>query len=82
MATGLKRMRVPEDMEPVLEEATSQPLIVEVRGQAYRISAEKVASVPYTLDNLYGSLPSLRGKNGPEISNDELEAIIKDAGRL
>jgi hypothetical protein len=42
MAAEPKRIRVGDDMEPILEEATNRSLIFEAGGSAYRINAERI----------------------------------------
>ena len=81
MTAEPKRVRVNGEVERLLEEAANQPLIAESEGNAYRIYAERVLPPsPYTIDTVYGSLPSLNGRPGSDISNDELQEMI-DAGK-
>jgi hypothetical protein len=78
MTAEPKRIQVTEDMEPILEAATSQPLILEVRGKSYRVNAQQLVPSPFTAETVFASVPPL--KAGRNTTDDELEAIIKEAG--
>lgn len=81
MAAEPKRIRADHDtkLEPILEEAASQPLIVELNGNAYRINAELVSSSPFSAEAAYASVRTVDGRTGAEVSDEELANIIKDA---
>lgn len=78
MTAEPKRIQVTEDMETILEAAISQPVILEVRGKSYRVNAQKIMLSPFTAETVFASVPPL--KAGRSTTDDELEAIIKEAG--
>ncbi len=82
MTVEQKRIKVDDEgMRLLLEEATIHPLIVEINGAAYRVNTERVLpDSPYTIDNVYASLPPLGRKEGGSVSNEELENMI-EAGK-
>jgi hypothetical protein len=78
MTAEPKRITVGDDIEPILEEATNGPVILEVRGNTYRVNAQKISPSPFTAETVFGSVPPLqRGRN---ITDEELESIISAAG--
>ena len=80
MSAEPKRYKLDDDTraKPLIEEARETPVIVEMNGNAYRVSIEDVASAPFTARSAYASLPPLPG--GKDLSDAELEDIIRQAG--
>jgi len=77
MTAEPKRIRVSDDIEPILEEATNGPVILEARGNAYRVNAQKISPSPFTAETVFGSVPPLQ--SGRNITDEELEYIISAA---
>ncbi len=78
MTAEPKRITVGDDIEPILEEATNGPLILEIGGNAYRVNAQKISPSPFTAETVFGSVPPLQRSR--TITDEELEDIISAAG--
>ena len=80
MAAEPKRIRANQDtrLEPILEEASTQPIIVEMNGATYRVNAERIPSSPFTADSTYASAKTVDGREGADISAEEFDQMMRD----
>jgi hypothetical protein len=81
MTLEIKRIKIDEDtrIAPILQAAGDRPVILEVGGAAYRVNPLGAISSPFTVESAYASVRTIDGRNGAEISNEELENIIDEA---
>lgn len=81
MATEIKHIKIDEDTRigPLLSEAGSSPVIVEIGDTAYRINPLGATSSPFTVESAYASIRTVDGRSGANISDDDLEAMIDEA---
>ena len=81
MATEIKRIKVDRDtrIEPILAEAEDKPIIVEFGDSAYRVNPLGATSSPFTVESAYASVKTIDGRDGADISDDELETMIDEA---
>ncbi len=82
MATEIRRIKVDRETRigPVLKATGTDPMIVELGDAAYRINPVGATSSPFTVESAYASVCTTDGRTGAAISDDELEAIIAEAG--
>lgn len=80
MAAEPKRIRVDRDtrLEPILEEASTHPIIVEMNGAAYRIKAERLSASPFTAESAYASARTVDDRAGADISAEEFDQMMRD----
>jgi len=81
MTTEIKHIKVDKDtlIEPLLEAAGNDPVIIEFGDAAYRINPVGATSSPFTVESAYASVRTADGRGGADISDEELEAIIDEA---
>lgn len=81
MATDIKRIKIDQDtrIEPILEAAGDNPVIIEFGDAAYRINPLGATSSPFTAESAYASVRTVDGRSGADISDEELEDIIDEA---
>lgn len=81
MATEIKRIKIDRDtrIEPILEAAGDDPVIIEFGDAAYRINPLGATSSPFTVESAYASVRTVDGRSGADISDEELEGIIDEA---
>lgn len=81
MATEIKHIKVDKDtrIEPILAQAGDSPVIIEFGDTAYRVNPLGVTSSPYTVESAYASVRTVNGRQGADISDEELEGMIDEA---
>ncbi len=81
MAAEPKRIQVDHDtrLEPILEEASTHPIIVDMNGTTYRLNAERVSSSPFTVESAYASARTIDGRAGADISTEDFDQMMRDA---
>jgi hypothetical protein len=83
MTTDIKHIKVDRNtrIEPILEAAGNSPVILEFGDAAYRLNPVGETSSPFTAETAYGSVRTVDGRGGEDISAEEPDALIEDAGR-
>lgn len=81
MAAEIKHIKVDKDtrIEPILEQAGNSPVIIEFGDAAYRVNPLGTTSSPFTVESAYGSVQTIDGRRGADISDEELETMIDEA---
>lgn len=83
MVTDIKHIKVDRDtrVEPILAEAGNEPVILEFGNAAYRLNPLGETSSPFTVETAYASVRTKDGRSGADISAEELDDLIEEAGR-
>ena len=81
MTTEIKRIKVDKDtrIEPILQAAGDNPVIIEVGDSAYRVNPLGVTTSPFTVESAYASVRTVDGRSGADIPDAELERMIDEA---
>ena len=76
MSSQIKRIKIGKDvsLNQILEQADRGPVEIERDGKIYDIYAR-----PFTAESVYGSVKTVDGRTGAQVSNEEIEAAIRRA---
>lgn len=76
MSAEPKRIRVHPDLEPILEESTIRPIILEAGGTAYRVSADRVVLTADAEDKIISPDDPLLRLIGADVSPNDSDASM------